>query len=139
MIRHLILVGILGLGLVACGDDVGTAPRIALDAGLAGVDAGAIDAEATGSDASPATNTIPPCVPCVIDVSDPAWHVSSNLDMFVLSTGGVMPGVQEREVCRLVRFGAPWAGTWTVADTGSTTGYPSLVRSDAPMTCEANR
>ena len=39
MIRHLILVGILGLGLVACGDDVGTAPRIALDAG-------AIDAEA---------------------------------------------------------------------------------------------
>jgi len=53
MIRHLILVGILGLGLVACGDDVGTAPRIALDAGLAGVDAGAIDAESVAVDSQP--------------------------------------------------------------------------------------
>jgi hypothetical protein len=93
MIRHLILVGILGLGLVACGDDVGTAPRIALDAGLAGVDAGlagvdagAIDAEAVAVDSRPAVEVI---AGCSLNLSASAW-IAPQHEVFEHSTVGLL-------------------------------------------------
>jgi hypothetical protein len=111
--------GILGLALLAACDAPISSPG---------------DAEATGAYATPAVAIEAPCVPCVVAVD--GWHATPALDYWVRPDAGTLTGRATGDVCRATLWGAPMAGSWTVADAGELSGHPVLVRSDSPQTCE---
>lgn len=88
------------------------------------------------TDASPsAIDTEAACAPCTIDVEQPGWRASQTIDYFTLTVRGLLPGRTTGDVCLLTMGNDRLPGTWTVADNGEQSGFPVVVRSDAPLSC----